>query len=236
MATNLHFGVSTRLYVHQRLSREHLAEIAAHGFGVVEVAAARTHLDFHNSAVVTDLLQWLADVQLELYGMHLPMAASAEDAEQALFVARQIPMRVLTLQVARPKDAAREIEKLVELAEPLHVTIAVDSNSDGLSPANSLVHFVEGFESTVGISLDFGRAQREGDVIDVIETVSEHLVGAHVPLETRIDWPSALTTLQKVGYDGPMILDMPPGGSSKPLLQQARKVRERFEKLLCTYI
>jgi len=145
-------------------------------------------------------------------------------------------MRVLTLQVARPKDAAREIEKLVELAEPLHVTIAVDSNSDGLTPANSLVHFVEGFESTVGISLDFGRAQREGDVIDVIETVSEHLVGAHVPLENRIDWLSALTTLQKVGYDGPMILDMPSGGSSKPLLQQARKVRERFEKLLCTYI
>ena len=48
------FGVSTRLYRHQRLSREHLAEIAAHGFETVEVVADRTHVDFHNPAVVAD--------------------------------------------------------------------------------------------------------------------------------------------------------------------------------------
>jgi sugar phosphate isomerase/epimerase len=236
VATNRRFGVSTHLYQDQRLSREQLTEIAAHGFETVEVPALRTHLDFHNPAVVADLLQWLAETRLELHGVHVPVGVSADDAELALFVARQIPMRMLTLQVARPREAAREIDRLAELAAPLGVTIAVDSNSEGLSPAGSLVHFVEGFDASIGICLDFGRAQRDGDLVDAIETVSEHLVATHLPIENRIDWPSALTAVQKVGYEGPMIFDLAPRGSSKEMLQQARKARERFEKLLCTSI
>jgi sugar phosphate isomerase/epimerase len=234
--TKRRFGVSTHLYRNQRLAREHLAEIAAHGFETVEVTAVRTHLDFHNPAAIADLLQWLAEARLDLHGMHVPIGAAPEDPELALFVARQIPMRVLTLQVARPKEAAREIDRLAELAEPLNVTIAIDLNSEGLSPASSLAHYVEGFDAAIGVSFDFARAQRDGDVIDAIETVSEHLVSAHMPLESRIDWPSALTTVQKVGYEGPMIFDLTARGSSRDLLQQAQRARERFEKLLCTYI
>ena len=36
MATNRRFGVSTRLYQRHGLHREHLVEIAAHGFETVE--------------------------------------------------------------------------------------------------------------------------------------------------------------------------------------------------------
>jgi sugar phosphate isomerase/epimerase len=232
VATKRRFGVFTRLYQAQRLTREHLAEIAAHGFETVELLASSTHVDFRNAAVVTDLLQWLAEARLDLHGAYVSAGAAPEEIELALFVARQIPMRVLTLQVARPKEAAREIDRLAELAAGLNVTIAVDSNSEGLSPASSLVHFVEGFDAPIGIALDFARAQRDGDLVDAIETVSEHLVLARVPLEGRIDWPSALTTVQKVGYEGPMIFDLAARGSTKDVLQQARKARERMERLL----
>ena len=61
------FGVSTHLYHSQRLSREHLLEIAAHGFERVEVFATRTHFDYHNPAAVADLQQWLAEAGLELH-------------------------------------------------------------------------------------------------------------------------------------------------------------------------
>lgn len=212
--------------------REHLVEVASFGFETVEVAAIRPHLDFRNPVVVSDLLAWLAEARLDLNGLHVPVGTSSDDLDAALFVARQIPMHVLTLQVARAKESARDVDRLLELAQPLDVTIAIDSNSDALSPANSLVHFVEGFESPVGIALDLAKAQRDGDVIDTIETVSEHLVSVHTPLENRIDWPSTLTTVQKVGYDGPMIFDLAARGSSKELLQLARKQRERMEQLL----
>ena len=62
------FGVSTHLYHGQRLSREHLLEIAAHGFETVEVFATRTHFDYHNPAAVADLQQWLAEAGLTLHG------------------------------------------------------------------------------------------------------------------------------------------------------------------------
>jgi sugar phosphate isomerase/epimerase len=235
VVTKRHFGVSTRLYEGKRLGRDHLLEIAAHGFELVDVHAVRTHVDFANPAVVADLQQWLAEARLDLHGLHVP-AQAAGDAEQALLVARRIPMRTLTLQVARPRDAAKAIDRLAALAAPLNVTIAVDSNSEGLTPIGSLVHFVEGFEAQVGVSLDCASVKRPGDLVDAIETASEHLVTLRVPVESRIDWASALTTVQKVGYEGPLIVDPPPRASTKEMLRLARDARERFEKQLCTFI
>jgi len=78
--------------------------------------------------------------------------------------------------------------------------------------------------------------KRPGDLVDAIETASEHLVTVHVPVESRIDWASALTTMQKVGYEGPLIVDPPPRTSTKEMLRLARAARERFEKQLCTSI
>ena len=235
MAANRRFGVSTRLYEKQRLSREHLLEIAAYGFEIVEVAAVRTHLDFAHPSVVADLQQWLAEARLDLHGLHVPVGTCEADAEQALFVARRIPNRVLTRQIARPREAAKTIERLADLAVPLGVTVAVDSNSEGLTPIGSLVHYVEGFDAKIGVSFDCASVKRAGDIADAIETASEHLVTMHLPVESRIDWASALTTVQKVGYEGPMIVDPPPRTSTKEMLRLARAARERFEKQLCTF-
>jgi len=232
------FGVSTRLYDGQRLNREHLLEIAAAGFETVEVHGVRTHVDVANDAVVADVQQWLTEARLDLQGVRVPTGVPAEDVESALFVARRIPFGALTLQVARPKEAAKLVDRLTELAEPLGVTIAIDSASDGLSPIGSLVHFVEGFDAQVGIALDFARAQRDGDLVEAIEMASEYLTSIRLPAggngESRIDWPSALTAVQKVGYEGPVLLE-PPRGAPKTVLAQARQARDRFEKRLCTF-
>ena len=242
------FGVSTRLYQGQRLCREHLLEIASFGFETVEVHGLTTHIDFTNEPVVADLQQWLAEARLDLQGLRVPapstalgagpstaLGASAAEVEAALFVARRIPFGALTMQVARPRESAKLIDRLVGLAEPLGVTIAVDSASEGLSPIGSLVHFVEGFDEPVGIALDFARGQREGDLVGAIETASEHLTSIRLPVESRIDWPAALTAVQKVGYEGPVLLE-PPRGAPKAALAAARTARDRFEKLLCTFI
>jgi sugar phosphate isomerase/epimerase len=226
------FGVSTHVYSTQRLGRDHLLEIGSHGFEAVEVFGTRTHVDYHNPAVIADLQQWLAEARLDLFGLQVPAGAAAEDAEAALLVARRIPMRVLTIQVARPREAAKTIERLAELAEPLGVSVAVDSNSEGLSPAGSLVHYVESFDTPVGVSLDCARAQRDGDLVDAIETVSEHLVAMRVPLDSRIDWPSALIAVQKVGYEGVLLFEIGAPGPAKAALKRAQEARKRMERLL----
>jgi sugar phosphate isomerase/epimerase len=226
------FGVSTRLYEDRRLQREQLLEIASFGFDAVDVHGVRTHLDFANEAVIADLQQWLAEARLDLLGLRVPAGTTTDDVDAALFVARRIPFGALTLQVARPREAAKRIDRLTDLAGPLGVLVAVDSTSEGLSPIGSLVHFVEGFDARVGVALDFAHASRGGDLVEAIETAAEHLTSIRLPVEARIDWPSALTAVQKVGFEGPLTFDLAPRGSSKDLLQRARQARERVEHLL----
>ena len=60
--------------VGDRLDREHLVEIAAHGFDAVEVFASRSHFDYHDGAPRIALAEWLDDTRLTLHSMHAPIA------------------------------------------------------------------------------------------------------------------------------------------------------------------
>jgi sugar phosphate isomerase/epimerase len=179
------------------------------------------------------------------------------EAEAALYIARRIPLKVFVVHLGLPRwqtapgsesrdGARRSIEALAERASPLGVKIAIEGIANELSRAGSLVYFVEDVleRTDVGICLDFGHAQLEGDVAEIVETVSEHLVAVHLhdnrgraddhlpPFEGGIDWPGALTALQKVGYDGTLMFEAGPQGSSKEMLQKLRRARERIERLL----
>ena len=68
------FGVSTHLYVADRLDRDHLVEIAAHGFDAVEVFALRSHFDYRDRRAAIALAEWLEDTRLVLASMHAPIA------------------------------------------------------------------------------------------------------------------------------------------------------------------
>src|SRR5207244_2381988 len=180
------------------------------------------------------------------------------EAERALQIARRIPFKVLVTHLGVPRwtptattdnsrDAARRsIEELHALAEPFGVRIAVEVMPNELSRAGSLVYFLEHAldAADVGICLDLGHAHMDGDLVEAIETVSEHLIAVDVhdnqgraddhlvPFEGSIDWPAALTAVQKVGYDGPLMLEIGGRGSTKDTLVRARKAREKMDRLL----
>jgi len=187
-------------------------------------------------------------------------AKALDEAVHALHIARRLPFTVLVTHLGLPRsqhptaadnsrDAARRsIEELQKLAEPLGVTIAIEVIPNELSRAGSLVYFVENTlkETPASICLDFGHAHMDGDLIEAIETVSEHLVTTHVhdnrgrtddhlvPFDGTIDWPGALTAIQKVGYDGTFLLEIAAHGSSKDTLRKAKKARARMERLLAS--
>lgn len=202
------YGVSTYLYQHRRLVRDHFLEIAAHGFDVVELFAARLHLDYHNTASIADLQQWLTGAGLELISVHAPVIdaslASAEAAEReraiaeterALHIGRRIQFKTLVVHLGRPRssgaqggtnrDAARRsIDALAKAAEPLGIVIAVEVIPNDLSRASSLTELVGDIEAgNVGICLDVGHARIDhpgGDVVDAIEVAAGHLQAIHV--------------------------------------------------------
>jgi sugar phosphate isomerase/epimerase len=119
------FGVSSHLYHEKRLSRDHLVDIAAHGFDAVEVFATRSHFDYRNPQAIAVLGEWLHDTRLELHSVHAPIFeamaagkwvgsfsnASADDARRrqaidetraALEIARVVPFRYLVLHLGMP--------------------------------------------------------------------------------------------------------------------------------------
>src|SRR5688572_27345093 len=67
------FGVSTHLYHEERLQKSHLIEIAASGFEALEVFATRSHFDYHDSAAIRSLKDWLAEARIVLHSVHAPI-------------------------------------------------------------------------------------------------------------------------------------------------------------------
>ena len=119
------FGVSTHLFHESRLTREHLADIAGHGFEAVEVFATRAHFDYRDPRAAADLAEWLSDLGLSFHSMHAPIveairagkwvgafsiAAGDETRRKAaiaeiaatLNVARTVPFQYLVLHLGIP--------------------------------------------------------------------------------------------------------------------------------------
>ncbi len=121
------YGISTHLFHEQRLSREHLVDIAAHGFDAIELFATRSHFDYGSEPVIRELGEWLLDTRLELHAVHAPVGetlrrgewvgaysiAAADESRRklavaetgaALGVARHVPFRYLVVHLGVAGD------------------------------------------------------------------------------------------------------------------------------------
>ena len=119
------FGISTHLFHEQRLSREHLVHIAAHGFDAIELFATRSHFDYHDEQAAGELAEWLADTRLEVHSVHAPIVGALKggkwidpfsnasrdessrktalrETEAAIALARRIPYRHLVVHLGTP--------------------------------------------------------------------------------------------------------------------------------------
>lgn len=276
----MHFGISTHLYHDQRLSRDHLAQVAGYGFESIELFATRSHFDYHDAGAIGRLAQWLKETGLTLHSIHAPITdhfgagsdavsystASADnaqrqvavrEAEAALAIARQIPAKFMVLHLGVPGSraasgdntraaASRSAEEICTLAEPLGVRVTLEVIPNDLSSAQAVVTMLDrDFEGTsVGLCMDFGHAHLMGDVADAIEIAAEHLITTHVhdnrrreddhlvPYQGTIDWPAALVTMRKIGYDGTYMMELANTGSPTAVLEEARRARQRIERAL----
>jgi sugar phosphate isomerase/epimerase len=121
------FAISTHLYHDERLCRDHLVEIAAHGFEAIELFANRPHTAYEDPATMDQIVESLSDTALRLHSIHAPIAeelrggrwkgaysiASAEasareqavtEARAALSIARRVPVNFLVVHVGVPES------------------------------------------------------------------------------------------------------------------------------------
>lgn len=116
------FGMSSHLFHDQRLTRDHITEIARQGFNAIELFATRSHFDYHDNNAIDALAGWLHESSLEMHSMHAPIfeinekgqrvgflstasgdehrrVAAVENTRMALQVARRIPYRFLVVHL-----------------------------------------------------------------------------------------------------------------------------------------
>ena len=116
----MRFGVSTHLFHDVPLQREHLAQIAAHGFEAIELFATRSHFDYHDQAAVERLAGWLAETGLTLASVHAPITAAFAKGD------RWEPTFSNAVSQREPREAAvRETGLALRVAERIPFEILV---------------------------------------------------------------------------------------------------------------
>ena len=125
----MQFGISTHLFHDQRLSRDHLAQIAGYGFEAVELFATRSHFDYTDPSAIDALHRWLRETGLVLHGLHAPIfqmygaggtgqsfsiaasdsarrQAAVREAELAIGVLKRIPGKYVVVHLGAPSKYA----------------------------------------------------------------------------------------------------------------------------------
>jgi len=74
----MEYGLSTYLYVNERLGSHVLDQILGTGVRHIELFAARQHLDYTDPNHVRDVAQWFRDHQVSLHSVHAPLYADAD--------------------------------------------------------------------------------------------------------------------------------------------------------------
>jgi sugar phosphate isomerase/epimerase len=181
-------------------------------------------------------------------------ALAVRETEAALELARRVPLSVLVVHpglqdsllspgVQNSREAAvRSVEEIVALASPLGVRVALEVIPNAMATADALVELLDDLDMPeLGVCLDFGHAHMQGDVVDAIESLSGVLAATHVhdnhgerdehlaPFDGTIDWAGALTALQKIGYEGALMLELAGADPSAPALERARRAAARLE-------
>lgn len=129
------FSVSTYLFHQGRLDREHLVEVAAHGFDAIELFALKSHFDYADPAAVQQLGEWLDDTRLTLSAVHAPTALAYDGRWHGTLslAARDGAARSAAVEETRAAlDMARTLRVdtlVVHLGLPEHVATADDNDA-----------------------------------------------------------------------------------------------------------
>lgn len=173
----------------------------------------------------------------------------------ALELAAVVPFNHLVIHLGVPSAepsansraaVTRSLEQIVEAAQPVGVTLALELIPNPLSVAPRLVQWLEDDLDLggAGICLDVGHAHLVGDAMEAVETCSGHIVTTHlhdnggqrddhlVPGRGTIDWDGTMMAFQKVGYDGALVFELAPAADWAGVLERAAAARVRLTRLL----
>jgi sugar phosphate isomerase/epimerase len=140
----------------------------------------------------------------------------------------------------------RILEPIAMACEHAGVQLALEVIPNDLSTAAAVVEWLRtDLElGRTGACLDVGHAHMTSGVLEAIEALGGDIVTTHIhdnrgttddhllPFDGTVDWASALFALAKVGYEGPLVFELPDHGDPVRTLAAATRARNRIEAIL----
>src|SRR5262245_47924352 len=112
-------GLSTHLFVEERLRLERLKEVREFGFDTLEIFALKPHFDYQDKKLTSDLAVWLRDQPDFLQSLHTPFCMDYQVRGNREWLSIADPERL------RREKAVDEIRRSLEFSEKIRFPIAV---------------------------------------------------------------------------------------------------------------
>lgn len=112
-------GMSTHLFVEEKLSLARLKEIRAFGFEALEIFALKPHFNYQDKKLTVDLAVWLRDQQGFLQSLHTPFCMDYQARANREWLSIADPER------HRREKAVDEIRRSLEFSEKVSIATAV---------------------------------------------------------------------------------------------------------------
>ncbi|MXZ35162.1 MAG: sugar phosphate isomerase/epimerase [Acidobacteria bacterium] len=112
-------GISTFLFIEDRLDLDRLAALRRQGFQRVEILALRPHFDYRDSRLGREVAGWLLDQESFLHSLHLPHCLDYRPGRI------QTPLSIAATEPHRRTQAVDEARRALEFAERVPCPLAV---------------------------------------------------------------------------------------------------------------
>ena len=112
-------GLSTHLFVEEKLSLERLKEVRVLGFETLEIFALKPHFDYQDKKLAADLAIWLRDQGRFLQSIHTPFCVDYQARASREWLSIADPERL------RREKAVDEIRRSLEFSERVSFPLAV---------------------------------------------------------------------------------------------------------------
>jgi len=262
----MELGVSTTIVEDKDLIPQ-LPLLAKYGIKNIEIRAKSGHFDYEDDKKVDLLAKKLKEFGIKAYSMHMPskkVDISQEEEWDRVWSIREIEKAALALNklggkilVVHPggevkEDRDRRVEKSLEsLAELLDfckewgLRLAVENTLPGRvgDKVEELLSLVNKFNSShMGICLDTGHINIEGNPLEAVKKAGPKLIHLHIqdnlgknddhflPGKGNINWKELINLLLQIKYKGIFMFETlrDKGESLDELLVQTKAIFDEF--------
>jgi sugar phosphate isomerase/epimerase len=181
-----------------------------------------------------------------------------EETRRSIIAARDLGCSTVVVHLGVPHDqptpaddndpaaVRRVLEPMAHACVEAGVRLALEVIPNHLATPAKLLEWLDG-DLDLGdaaVCLDVGHAHLLGGAPEAAETLSGHVTSTHlhdnrgtrdehlVPFDGTIDWPSTLVALVKIGYVGPLVLELADHGDAGRTLERAVGARRRIQAIL----